>query len=290
MSLTKFIKNPNVLNALRVACPKPRFIQHSEIVAPPRTKRHALVGTAFDYLFRWTVERANPKWTEASAWIAEDVAKRLPPKSRLGRTAQRIVREARERHKKYIAGGPLSNDLLADCLRLGRLDAIYRSGCDCVTPEELNLQDPLDVEDLAAIASAIPINRFRARRRCRLNPSFGVASAMVGGADGDLRIDDRLVDVKTTKQLVLTEHYIHQLIGYVVLERLDPEWRGWAGKPVAHVEVFFARFGIIASFPLGTLVAPDALDKLCKEFEKYASTKDARLASLTLPSSVLVVP
>jgi hypothetical protein len=272
MSLTQFIKEPGVRSALKGACARPRVALVGKMVAPPRTTRYALVGTAFDYLFRWTVERANPGCTETSTWIAEAVAEYLPSRSRLGRTARRVVQKARAREEVYVAGGSLIDDLLADSLRLARLDAVYRSGRVCVTPEELDLQDPLDVADLAALTSAIPLELFRARRRCRLNPTFGVASAMVGGADADLRIDDRLIDVKATKYLELKEEYVHQLLGYAVLERLDPGWRRWAGKPIAFVEVYFARHGALVSLPLESLVAPGALDSLGRKFAEHATT------------------
>ncbi len=271
MSLTQFIRIPEVRTALRTACPKPRLALRGDLVAPPRTSHFGLVGTAFDYAFRWAVERASPGRTEASRWLAETVAAHLPSRSGLGREARRAVRSARLGSAEYIAGGPIVRELLADALRIAHLDTIYRSGVVWVGPEDIRTPDPSDVDDLAALVDAIPLDLFSATHCCRLNPHYGDASKMVGGADADLRIDDRLVDVKATKFLALREDDFHQLLGYTILERLDPPWGTWDGKPIAKVEIYFARHGKLVSLPLESLVASRTLDALGQMFSRVAS-------------------
>jgi len=42
------------------------------------------------------------------------------------------------------------------------------------------------LDDLEAMLALVKPRLFRAQRRCILNPTFGSASALVGGADADL--------------------------------------------------------------------------------------------------------
>lgn len=79
MSLTSVLKSDQDLasrlaNLLPVAgAPYP---QELPLLAPPRTKNYALVGTAFDYLFRFEVQRRNPSANEEE-WVATLAVDRL---------------------------------------------------------------------------------------------------------------------------------------------------------------------------------------------------------------------
>lgn len=71
MSLTSFLRyNPDVRERFRIECPKPIFSIRKPLWAPPRSNRYALIGTAFDYLFRFYLERLNKVQT-TYFWIAE---------------------------------------------------------------------------------------------------------------------------------------------------------------------------------------------------------------------------
>ena len=70
MSLTDFLKVKDVRERFVREFPKPKFTLKKEILAPPRTKRYAWVGTAFDYLLRFYIKRLNPN-AITTRWIAE---------------------------------------------------------------------------------------------------------------------------------------------------------------------------------------------------------------------------
>jgi hypothetical protein len=57
---------------------------------------------------------------------------------------------------------------------------------------------------------------FTSRKACYLNPKLGST-----GSNADLIIDDQLIDIKTTKALVLDRRHLHQLVLYYILLSLE---------------------------------------------------------------------
>ena len=57
-------------------------------------------------------------------------------------------------------------------------------------------------------------------RPVALNPTF-VGSRYVGGADADLILDRRLIEIKTTTHARLDKSWLLQLLGYVFLDWED---------------------------------------------------------------------
>ena len=77
-------------------------------------------------------------------------------------------------------------------MRLAYLENIYR-----INIVDDNAFKPLPaaiLNDLQAMLDLLRPEEFRATTRCVLNPTFP-ASALVGGADADLIIDDTLIDI-----------------------------------------------------------------------------------------------
>ncbi|WP_213069418.1 MULTISPECIES: hypothetical protein [Methylomicrobium] len=71
MSSTTFLTKPDIRERFSSEFTKPKLQVKKEILAPPLTKRYSLVGTAFDYLLRFHIERLNPQFTIKQGWIAE---------------------------------------------------------------------------------------------------------------------------------------------------------------------------------------------------------------------------
>ena len=82
---------------------------------------------------------------------------------------------------------------------------------------------------------------FKTESLCILNPIFGRASGLVGGADCDLVIDDTLIDIKTTKYLALKREYFNQLIGYYVLSKIDQIQGAPRGYAIRRLGIYFSR-------------------------------------------------
>ncbi|MCS6925557.1 MAG: hypothetical protein NZ578_06605 [Candidatus Binatia bacterium] len=70
MSLPSFVSMPDVKAKLKPIRPKlPRKL-HTPLKVAPRRKRYTLVGTAFDYLLRFELQRRAPH-AISEAWAAE---------------------------------------------------------------------------------------------------------------------------------------------------------------------------------------------------------------------------
>jgi hypothetical protein len=275
MSLTSFIKRPEVRAGFRSAISKPAFKCNAPLLAPPLTKRYGLVGGAFDYLLRFFIERHN-QHANSYTWVAYLGLTLLPDNSRLYRLAARRLKEAEKHHATFLKTGIVSDDLLASALYLAAIDVIFRAGPGVIRVEHLDHVDPLDIEDLKALTSIVPIHEFTALQTCLLNPSFGSASQLVGGADADVIIDDTLVEVKTTKYLTLDRSYIDQLIGYHLLLKLNgissclPTDFNADEYELNHIGVYFARHGYFYRVPISEVIDPNALPAFAKWFVEIA--------------------
>lgn len=73
-------------------------------------------------------------------------------------------------------------------------DLVYRIGLLDLQP----INDAM-VEDIGNMLALVRPEEFRAKRTYVLNPTFGAASELVGGADGDLV--GTLIDIKINKNL-----------------------------------------------------------------------------------------
>jgi hypothetical protein len=85
-----------------------------------------------------------------------------------------------------------------------------------------------------------------------LNPTFGSASELVGGADADLFLDGTLIDCKTTKHLEMRRDIFNQLLGYYCLSRIGGV-EGCRGRVTA-IAVYYARYGILHRIPVSAFV------------------------------------
>ena len=261
MSLTTFLKNKDVQERFNHEFELPRAVLANQLQTPPLTRNYSLMGTAFDYLMRFHIERINPtactrRWIpegildnpfmylpveegvlpkdrehqlfqyslylQTGKWFKIDAKTGLP--SSLALTAGtallqqviEVIAEAKRSHKEYLNTGTISDEMIADVIRLAQLDAIVRARY--VDPN-IGIVDDRDVMDernlLATLNRFIkdsPSFNFKADTICELNPVFK-ASALVGGADADLIIDRTLIDIKTTKKPELQREHFNQLIG-----------------------------------------------------------------------------
>jgi hypothetical protein len=241
------------------------------LVAPPITKRYTTVGTAFDYLLRFVIQRLNPRAIAKRHWVADNAIRLLilvAHDESLFDKGQRIVFGARKNLKEYLKTGQMSDALIESALLLATLDPIFRAG---VGHEMIGNVDKGDIQDLKALLSVVDERMFAAKNLCLMNPTFGAASVLVGGADADLVIDDTIIDIKTTKKLALDQTNLDQVLGYYVLHHiggvgeLDP-------KPnIAKVAIFFSRYGYLHVMQLSDLVNPTTFPDFVQWFQRRAA-------------------
>lgn len=283
MSLTSIIRDrADIRDGLRARAARPP-LRLEAIKAPPLTANYGIVATAFDYLLRFHLQRLN-KSAQASLWAAEQGVEMIGAEElvydldsgrlssgkadRQRRKADSHIAEARRVHASYLKTGKVDDDLLATCLRLAYLDVALRVGPDRIDWKGVDKPDRADIADLRALLRVVDESAFKSSNLCLLNPTFGLASSLVGGADADILLDDCLIDVKNTKDPHLDGRDFLQLIGYYLLN-------GYAGascagntvvRPINSLAIYFSRYGFLWRFPVEDVLPRKSLPETSRWF------------------------
>jgi hypothetical protein len=269
VSLSTFVERKDVKEYLRLNVPKPWFQVRAEIKAPPLTASYGWTGTAFDYAMRFYLQKLNPS-AKVSRWLAEESAALVVAGRRTARTKKRvlgIVKTAKDCVRSYLNSkreAKPARELIRAAVDLAQLDLVYRIG-------SLDLQPINDamVEDIGNMLALVLPEDFRAKRTCVLNPTFGAASELVGGADGDLVLDGTLIDIKVNKNLEMGRDIFNQLVGYYCLSCIGGI-DGCRGK-ITCVAVYFARFGILHRLSVDSFVEASRLPAHLEWFKAIAN-------------------
>lgn len=292
MSLTSFLTIKEVRDKFTEEFPLPKFDLRKEILAPPLTNHYSLIGTAFDYLLRFYLKYLNPK-AITGLWVAEyaperflfaksalvidgdkhrvdieESFKRLSNKDRvLFKNIQEIIEQAKENYSTFLKTGEIDNNLIKSALLLAQLDPIFRA---LYVDENIGKVDSKDIEDLKKLISIINPKIFKARKICLLNPTFGKASELVGGADADLLIDGKLIDIKTTKFLKLERKIFNQLLGYYILSKISGIGNPPCQLEIMELGIYFPRYGELYTFKIKDVINENQLPNFIKWFKKKA--------------------
>lgn len=317
MSLTEFLGLKDVKTKFLELFPKPPFTIKHEILAPPLTTNYPLVGTAFDYLLRFFLEYSYDQ-IKSNHWIAENSLeilgklveviqnyreKELPKDlqqilSRLFSLIDKdfntknnnqkveivkewykkvkiLIMEAKKNHNKFLSNGEITESLIESTIKLAQADIIYRAG---IIDKNLSKINKDDVTDLRNLISLVDLNDFKPKYRLYLNPSFGIASEMLGGADADLIIDDTIIEIKTTKKLEMRRDYYNQLIGYYTLYRIA----GINGKPenidIKKLGIYFSRHGYLHLYDTEDIIDEAKFTEFIEWFKERASQEYGELS------------
>ncbi|ADN36792.1 hypothetical protein Mpet_2044 [Methanolacinia petrolearia DSM 11571] len=201
-----------------------------KVTNEPQTDNYFEIGTAFDYLLRFKIEAENENvitqpWVAYNSLYDLNSEEDLKEKERIEKRLAKVEKVYRSFLKKKI----VTEKLIKCSLDLTKLDSIYRAG---YTYEELDFKiDSKDIEDLDNLISGVPEGLLKDNRICILNPTFGLASYLIRGADADLYIDNTLIDIKTTKNPDFSKSHFYQLLGYVLLHNLGQKYMKNCIKP-----------------------------------------------------------
>ena len=160
-----------------------------------------------------------------------------------------------------MSNGYFTSELLQSALLLGSLDALRRVGYIHETWSAINSQDIQDLRNLVALLTP---EFFKSSGKTILNPSWS-AAMLVRGADGDLIIDEKLVDFKTTKKLDLSVGNFHQLMGYYTLSVIERKLEEDAIE-LKRLGIYFSRFGVLYQFNVEEVVNPETFPKFLEWF------------------------
>jgi hypothetical protein len=280
MSLTKFITIPEVKDKFAETFTLPDLGSSPKLICPPKTKHYGLVGTAFDYLLRFTIEIQNNN-TQTGRWVAEAGVERVRDTPDFKR-CNTILQKAKVAYNKYISTKKLNDDIIGASLLLAQLDLAFRPG---IIDPNLGKIDKLDVEDLRNLMKCTKPNLFKAKRVCILNPKFGAGSMLVGGADADMIIDDTLIEIKTVKDFKLDRRYYDQLIGYYILSMIDKIDDCETDVKINNLAIYFSRYAKFVNLKVSDVTKGVDMKKFKSWFEKKALSNG--LATISFSSKVV---
>ncbi|MBK8567864.1 MAG: hypothetical protein IPN76_32220 [Saprospiraceae bacterium] len=298
MSLTQMLSSPyfkELKDKLKQDFPRPKISLQGELLAPAKTVNYGVVGTAFDYLFRFRMEwLSKDKAICRDGWVADSamqsIKSQLVEKSKKRKEVQfdekiskkekgelalllraiekeRAKRsrefnkqlkafyensvhqyeEAKANHKSYLTTGIMTDELVKSSIVLAKLDLYARAG---YLDNSIQTTQEEDIEDLQKLVSIIPNEIFTPKNICFLNPVFAEGSALFGGADADLIVDDTLIDIKTTKHLAVERVHLNQLLCYYIASTIGGVNSGQHSCTIKNIGIYFSRHGILWTAPL----------------------------------------
>jgi hypothetical protein len=274
MSLTTFLGMPDVAAKVKPLHPKlPRKIP-AQLMIEPRSNRYMLVGTAFDYLLRFELQRRAPH-ALSDRWVAELAPDILWQRGEKGGSFthvfkdangvisvvrgsdpgigdEELARETSERARSVVDKAKSAfaaylktkaptlaeqTELARHAIRLAKLEELYRRNHLDPTFEEAAQED---ADDLVSMLAIVPFESLLHDKVLVLNPSFGEASHLVGGTDADLISGNILVDFKATKRSEMQATDLDSLFAFFLLAR---EQRRIDGKfpEISRAGFYFCR-------------------------------------------------
>lgn len=220
MNLTQFISQPEVRDLVDETFENEGSSTTEPIKADWQTENYPLVGTAFDYLLRFWL-RTHVDECHTRPWVAREgaeIAENLFPEHI--QDVRDVLDRAERARDEFLDSGQMTRALVESALDLARIDKIYRAG---VPPTELGEYDHGDIVDCIQLVEILADSGAFDCETVYLNPTFGLASSLVGGADADVVADGTLVDVKTTGRSTFKADYWRQLVGYLTLADIHQE-------------------------------------------------------------------
>lgn len=214
MSLTDFVSKEDVRKRFNEEYPNQGERAETELKAEWRTQNYGVIGTAFDYLLRFWLQRNTPE-VHSYDWVVENglMASVFMEDARLHQY-EKAINRADERAQEFLDSGELTDDLIKSSIDLAKLDIIYRAN---TLPTDLGEYNDEDLKDLRLLLNLAADSDELQGEEVYLNPDFGYASKLVSGADCDVILDGVLIDIKTTSKATFKSEYWRQLTGYLLL-------------------------------------------------------------------------
>jgi hypothetical protein len=197
-----------------------------------------------------------------------------------------IIRYSKKVYDEFIKGETTSSDVLKAVLLLAQVDVIYRAG---LVDENLGNVDEKDMKDLKNLISLVKPEYFKAKKICLLNPTFGKASQLVGGADCDLVIGDTIIDIKTTKKLELTRNYFDQLMGYYILYKIETIDGMLSNCEIKRLGIYFSRYAYLHFIDVQDVIREDTFPTFVEWFKKRAGEEYGLIYNPTEPPNSAVL-
>lgn len=216
-----------------------------------------LSGIAFDYIARFLVAEKAKQYRDLAltGLVAEHIYLYSSSKWFHHEDAKN---QGHNQYKSYLRrlSDLIDNDALMNsdeairiCVVLAKMERESRAGKEIAPTFEITVDDEDVVQDvisLAQVFSASFLPRVTSDSVIVFNPTFGIGSRVVGGADADLFIDGTLYDFKVKKENSWSGVLARQLVGYYIIDSIAKDAEDSVNKlsshPIERVALYNARF------------------------------------------------
>lgn len=152
---------------------------------------------------------------------------------------------------QQILKGVANRELLIKCLRLG----------DCrITQKENKIRLEKEIRYFKKLISDIPSSKFCAKKVCHINPSFPSCFCQ-----GDIIIDDTLIEIKITNNYRFNKIKIYQLLLYYCAYRMQRSIKNIYAQQIKFVAFYFPIQKVFLKIKISNITT----EKRIKEFIKY---------------------
>lgn len=248
-----------------------------------------IVGTAFDYLARWTIAKNinGMKEDSYSKLIAEHGLKyceRAAKRDKKCNSIQKKYDDGIKNVERFVNESSNETDIIKIAIFFAKLENIWRSRIPrfCIDIEKLLEVEKEVFDDLVVLVEVfqtkfIDSGIVTPDSIVVYNPTFGDASYFCGGADADIYIDGTLYDFKCTKKERYVWKDVAQILGYYLLDCISKDHKDQENDldkyEIRRIAFYKARFGEIEYYD----VSRESYLKFIKEFdmllEKYVRKK-----------------
>ncbi|MDR0123204.1 hypothetical protein RFW13_17405 [Bacillus pumilus] len=265
----------------------------------PHAGDSSLVGMAFDYLARFRIGQVINNTDAGQNLTALKGMKKLQIKTANFNLVDEYYIPLHTAVYDFIKNTQeLTDDIILVALRLGKLEQFFRMRVpksfdknEFLTIQRSDLLIP-DLKELMAVFEKKFISDGIVNEKSEVifNPSFGISSFLVDGADADVIIDGVLYDFKTTGNLKYDSKDSLQLSGYFLLNQFlrEIEDKNFIMFSLNYDKISFekvclykARFGEFECFDFG-VVNEELLSDAVISLAEYFDTNPGRLNNLFL--------
>lgn len=248
--------------------------EYSSIVKYQLSKstNSAIIGTAFDYLARVLTYR----YIDFTNKRALDglIAKRglenlerfiIKDNSRAKRILNKSYKKGIASMLKFIKGKKEVEEIISAACLFAKLELYQRSAYPPTEIENYLIRNHNDEEVIMDLIKLCKVYEERFLVRSVIspsstviaNPSFGIGSALVGGADADIIIDNTLYDFKTTNKNGYNWKEIAQVFSYAlfhnIAKRCEEPLYLYKEIEINRIALYHGRFGEIEYFDLNNI-------------------------------------
>lgn len=244
--------------------PRPKVSAVPVAPIPSTSDRPNIIGAAFDYILRfqiliWNKENKN-SFIYDREWVSENYIHAALIHSNTKKKFRRIIDSAKNELSNSLERRVISDNLIELSIKLAEIDAVVRVGYDCIG-NAVSVKKS-EISELRQMLYLLNKSDWVVDSFCVLNPVFN-NSCIVGGADCDVILGNRLIEIKTTKKFSLTQDFFNQIVGYYILNEMGGLLCVDFPIEIKTVSVYFARFGKFINIP------SDYIKCYCGKFEKF---------------------